>query len=106
MVEDPPGPPSADGPEGQVTPVPVVDNGAERSNWEAMVVDDNPYPNAVEATEAGYVTLGQSDLILIVDLPDNEAAMQVSVELTKMTGIEFTTSPALSIKEFDQMMEG
>ena len=56
----PPGPPSADGPEGQVTPVPVVDNGAERSNWEAMVVDDNPYPNAVEAPEAGY----QSPLVI------------------------------------------
>ena len=55
--------------------------------------------------KAGYVTLGQSDLILIVDLPDNEAAMQVSVELTKMTGIGFTTSPAVSIRKFDQMME-
>jgi hypothetical protein len=42
VVEDPPpGPPSADGPEGQVTPVPVVDNGAERSNWEAMVPGDD-----------------------------------------------------------------
>lgn len=56
--------------------------------------------------KAGYATLGQSDLMLIVDLPDNEAAMQVSVELTKMTGIGFTTSPAVSIKKFDQMMEG
>jgi uncharacterized protein with GYD domain len=56
--------------------------------------------------KAGYATLGQSDLVLIVDLPDNETAMQVSVELTKMTGIGFTTSPAVSIKEFDQMMEG
>jgi len=55
--------------------------------------------------KTGYATLGQSDLILIVDLRDNETAMQVSVELTKMTGIAFTTSPAVSIQEFDQMME-
>lgn len=55
--------------------------------------------------KAGYATLGQSDLILIVDLRDNETAMQVSVELTEMTGIAFTTSPAVSIQKFDQMME-
>ena len=56
--------------------------------------------------KAGYVTLGQSDLILIVEPPPAPGAMQVSVELTLITGIDFTTSPALSIKEFDQMMEG
>jgi hypothetical protein len=31
--------------------------------------------------------------------------MQASVELTKLLGIAFTTSPAVTMEEFDQLIE-
>jgi uncharacterized protein with GYD domain len=49
--------------------------------------------------------LGENDLILIVDLPDTERAMRTSVALTKLLGISFTTSPAVTVKDFDKLME-
>ena len=49
-----------------------------------------------------YALLGRYDLVLIVDLPDNAAAVKVSADLVKMTGVGFTTSPTLSIAEFDK----
>ncbi len=52
-----------------------------------------------------YALLGQNDLILIVDLPSVEDAMKVSIGLTKLTGIAFVTSPAMSIKDFDVFSE-
>jgi uncharacterized protein with GYD domain len=51
-----------------------------------------------------YAMLGEKDLLFILDLPSVEAAMQVSVSLSKMSGIAFTTSPALTVAEFDKMM--
>jgi len=42
VVEDPPpGSPITDGPEGHVATAPLVDNGAEQSNWESMVPGDD-----------------------------------------------------------------
>jgi uncharacterized protein with GYD domain len=51
-----------------------------------------------------YALLGTYDLMVIVTLPGIKEAMQVSVELSKMTGIGFATSPALSVAEFDKLM--
>ena len=48
-----------------------------------------------------YVLLGDKDLVLIVDLPGNEVAVKVSAGLTKLTGIMFTTSAAIPVKDFD-----
>ena len=48
-----------------------------------------------------YVLLGDKDLVLIVDLPGNEEAVKVSAGLTKLTGIMFTTSAAIPVKDFD-----
>jgi uncharacterized protein with GYD domain len=56
--------------------------------------------------KAMYAMLGMMDLVLIVDLPGVEAAMQTSVALGKMTGISFCTHPAVTVEEFDQMMGG
>ena len=56
--------------------------------------------------KAMYAMLGMADLLLIVDLPGVEAAMQTSVALGKMTGISFCTSPALTVAEFDKLMGG
>ena len=54
--------------------------------------------------KSGYATLGKTDLILIVDFPGTTNAMKASVELSKLLGISFTTAPAVSVEEFDQMM--
>ena len=54
---------------------------------------------------SGYALLGEIDLVLIVEFPGTAEAMQASVALTKMLGISFTTCPAVSVEDFDRMME-
>lgn len=54
--------------------------------------------------KAGYAALGGVDLVLVVDLPDNARAMATSAALAKATGIAFTTSPAVTIEEFDKLV--
>ncbi|MDD3581591.1 MAG: GYD domain-containing protein [Desulfobacca sp.] len=54
--------------------------------------------------KAMYALLGETDLILILDLPGVEQAMKVSVALGQATGIAFTTSPAVPVAEFDKLM--
>jgi uncharacterized protein with GYD domain len=54
--------------------------------------------------KVGYALLGEVDLVVIVDLPDTERAMQTSAALTKLLGISFRTAPAVSIEEFDKLM--
>lgn len=51
-----------------------------------------------------YALLGEYDLLFIVDMPGAEQAMQFSVALSKLTGIAFTTSPAVTVAEFDKLM--
>ena len=55
--------------------------------------------------KAGYAMLGEYDLLLIVDLPNKEAAMKVSVGLNKLLDIAFTTAPAITMREFDKLMK-
>ena len=56
--------------------------------------------------KAGYALLGKTDLVLLVELPDLGKAMKTSVALSKLLGVSFTTSPAVSMDEFDKLMEG
>jgi len=51
-----------------------------------------------------HVLLGDNDLVFIVDLPSTEQAMKASVALSKQTGISFTSSPAVTVDEFDGMI--
>ena len=51
-----------------------------------------------------YALLGEVDLVVIVDLPDNERAMQTSAALTKLLGVSFRTAPAVTIETFDRLM--
>ena len=44
------------------------------------------------------------DVVMVVELPDNERAMQASAALTKLLGISFTTSPAVTFDQFDNLM--
>ena len=51
-----------------------------------------------------YALLGENDLVFIVNFPDVTQAMKASVALNKLTGISFTTLPAVTVEEFDKMM--
>ncbi len=53
---------------------------------------------------ASYALLGCHDLVFIVDLPDTAKAMKASIDLAKSTGIGFTTSPAVTVEEFDKIV--
>ena len=73
---------------------------AERTEKAAALV--KKYGGEVNS---GYILLGEQDIVLIVELPGTEQAIKASVALSKLTGISFSTAPAVSIEEFDKMME-
>lgn len=52
-----------------------------------------------------YATLGANDLIFIINFPTNEDATKASVALSKLTGISFNTSPAMTVDDFDKLVE-
>ena len=52
---------------------------------------------------AMHALLGEYDLLFCVNLPNIETAMQASVKLNKLTGISFTTFPAVPIETFDRL---
>jgi uncharacterized protein with GYD domain len=54
--------------------------------------------------EAMYALLGEKDLVFILNFPGVGQAMKASVALSKMTGIGFSTYPAVSVEEFDRLM--
>jgi uncharacterized protein with GYD domain len=72
---------------------------AERTEKAAALV--KKYGGEVKS---GYALLGEYDLVLIIELPDIGQVMKTSVALTKLTGIAFSTAPAVSVEEFDKMM--
>ena len=78
----------------------VKEISAERTDKGAAVIEK--YGGEVKG---GYALLGKDDLVLIVDFSGTEQAMKASVALTKLLGISFTTSPAVSVEDFDKMME-
>lgn len=53
---------------------------------------------------SGYALLGEKDLVLIVDMPGTAEAMKTSITLAKLLGIAFTTAPAVSFEEFDELV--
>ena len=50
---------------------------------------------------AMYALLGNYDLAFVADFPAVTDAMKASAALSKLTGIGFTTSPAINVEEFD-----
>jgi len=55
--------------------------------------------------QALYALLGGADVLAIIDFPGMNEAMKASLELTKLLGIAFTTSPAMTMVEFDKLAE-
>ncbi len=50
-----------------------------------------------------YALLGNYDLVFLVDFPGPAEAIRASTAITKLTGIGFTSSVAISIEEFDKI---
>ena len=53
---------------------------------------------------AMHVLLGKYDLLFCVTLPGNDEAIKASVTLRKLTGISFTTCPAVTVEAFDPLV--
>ncbi len=54
---------------------------------------------------AGYVLLGEIDLVLIVNFPDMQSAMKASMALSKLLSVSFSTQAALTTTDFDNLLE-
>ena len=53
---------------------------------------------------AMHALLGEYDLLFCVQLPTVDDAMKASINLTKLTGISFTTCPSISVEAFDRLV--
>jgi uncharacterized protein with GYD domain len=54
--------------------------------------------------QAMHALLGEYDLLFCVKLPSVEDAIKASAGINKLTGISFTTCPAITVETFDQLM--
>ena len=54
--------------------------------------------------KAMHVLLGKYDLLFCVALPGIDEAIKASVALSKLTGITFTTCPAVTVEAFDRLV--
>lgn len=77
----------------------ITDISAERTKKATKMIEKNG-----GKVKEGYALLGEHDLVLIVDFPNEKQVMKTSVELAKLLGIAFTTAPAVSVEEFDKLL--
>ena len=52
-----------------------------------------------------YALLGENDLLFIVNFPSVDEVIKSSVALYKLTGISFTTVPAITVEQFDKVID-
>lgn len=50
-----------------------------------------------------YALMGQTDLVLIVEFPGNREALKASLAISRLTGISFHTSPAITVEDLDSL---
>ena len=55
---------------------------------------------------AAFATMGDTDLLAIMEFSSVAEAMKASVALNKALGISFSTVPAIRIEEFDVLVGG
>lgn len=55
---------------------------------------------------AAYATMGETDLLAIMEFPDVHKAIKASVDLNNALGISFSSVPAIRIEEFDNLFGG
>jgi len=72
---------------------------AERTKKVEKVIKD-----AGGKVEAMYALLGSFDLAFIVEFPSEAEVMAASIAITKLTGIGFTTLPAIEVEKFDRLV--
>jgi uncharacterized protein with GYD domain len=84
---------------GKYSPDSIKEISAKRTDKATAVIKENG-----GKVKSGYALLGKVDLVMIVEFPGVEQAMKASVALSKLTGIAFTTSPAVTIEEFDKLV--
>jgi uncharacterized protein with GYD domain len=84
---------------GKYSPESITEISAERTDKAEALIKDNG-----GKVKAGYALLGAIDLVLITEFRNTEQAMKASVGLSKLLGISFTTSPAVSMEDFDKLM--
>jgi uncharacterized protein with GYD domain len=46
---------------------------------------------------------GEHDLVIITEMPGVEDAMKASIELTRKTGIQFSSCSAIPVDQFDDL---
>ncbi len=51
-----------------------------------------------------YVLVGEYDLAFLLEIPSVEDVIKLSVELVKLTGISFTSFPAIEVEKFDKLV--
>ncbi|HEX79305.1 MAG TPA: GYD domain-containing protein [Dehalococcoidia bacterium] len=85
---------------GKFAPGAMKEISAERTKKSVAIVEE-----CGGKGKALYALLGETDVLAIADFPSLEQAMKASVELTKLLGISFTTSPAITVEEFDKLFE-
>ena len=78
----------------------VKDISAKRTEKATQLIEQNG-----GKVVSGYALLGEYDLVLILELPDSDQAMKTSVALSKMLGISFVSAPAVSMEDFDKLVE-
>ena len=83
---------------GKYTPEALADISAKRTDEASALIKKHG-----GTVKSMYAVLGQTDLVLIVELPDVDAAIKISVGLHKLTGVAFSTSPAVDVKTFDRL---
>ena len=54
---------------------------------------------------SAYALLGKYDLVAITNFPGTAEVMKASIALNKLTGIAFTSFPAIPVEEFDKIKE-
>ena len=54
---------------------------------------------------SAYALLGKYDIVAITHFPGTAEVMKASIALNKLTGISFTSFPAITVEEFDKMKE-
>ncbi len=84
---------------GKYSPMALQDASPERTKKAVKLVKQ--FKGRIEKM---YATLGAHDLLVVADFPGTEEAMQASIALTKLTGIGFTTTPAVTVDIFDKLL--
>jgi uncharacterized protein with GYD domain len=84
---------------GKYTPQALADLSAKRTKDALSIIKKNK-----GEVQLMYATLGQNDLLFVLDFPGLKEALKTSVALAKLTGIGFTTSAAVPVNVFDKLM--